>query len=95
MTIKPNTSCSISFFLATNTIVTRCKPDKVKDKYKNLQSEIQNKKIDLNDIGIKTLYPTTFIQVNGLGHIYIKNAKSITITTFKNVKVDVMEGRIC
>ena len=95
ITIEPKENCSASFYLATNTIVTRSKPDKVKDKYKELQSEIKIKKINLTNNDITKLYTTTFIQINGLGHIYVKNAKSILVTTFENVKVDMMEGRIC
>ena len=95
ITITPKENCSISFYLATNTIVTRCKPDKVEQSYKNLKSEIKNKKIKLVKNDITKLYQSTFIQINGLGHIYVKNAKNIELTTFENVKIDVLEGRIC
>ncbi|MCF0124750.1 MAG: hypothetical protein HUJ68_03160, partial [Clostridia bacterium] len=50
-------------------------------------------KLIKNDI--TKLYQSTFIQINGLGHIYIKNANKIEVTTFENVKVDTLEGRIC
>ena len=95
ITIEPKENCSVSFFLPTNTIVTRCKPEKVEQTYKQLTSEIQNKKLKLIKNDITKLYKTTFVQINGLGHIYIKNAKKIEVNTFANVKIDTLEGRIC
>ena len=91
ITIEPKANCSVSFFLATNIKVTRCKPEKTEQAYKQLVSEIKNKKIKLIKNDITKLYQSTFIQINGLGHIYIKNAKA---TTFENVKVDTLEVRI-
>ncbi len=97
LTIIPNDNCQISFNLSLNIDIKRTKPDKLATNLKNLKSEFtfakeqyQEFKYELNDLD-----QTTTFQIMGLGHISIKNAKTVIINTYPTISIEHFKGRIC
>lgn len=93
--IIPKSNCSVSFFFNLNVDLNRSQIDKLDS---NLSLYNSNYNFIVNEyktVNLKSKYDIFTIQIRGMGHIVIRNTKSIFMKVVnKDTQVDVIEGRI-
>lgn len=89
--ITPLKNTSISFYLSLNIVPTRSKLKQPKNKFKLCLND--NTKWKTNTINNPN--KIIAIQVSGLGHIYIENAKMIEYSFPERSRINLCNSRIC
>lgn len=89
--ITPKENTSVAFYINLNIKISR-----TTHPLKIVPNEIQlNPEFPIHAQTFTNPNKMSAIQVSGLGHIYVKNAKIIELTLPSNVKVNLWNNRIC